>query len=184
MQWRAEAILAAARGRLHFRKFKAEGDPNRFRSGSSMPTVSVPPFAHFWVAIFTALLLICCARSDPARELRATVQTMAKAIERREPAVFLDALTEDFTRESGAFGKPDAKRVLAGVYLRNEKISVNATVTEVRIAGERATAKLRVIATGGAGLLPERGQTWEIDTAWRRESGHWRLFNAEWHDEF
>ncbi len=172
MQSRAEPILPAARGRLHFRKFKAGG-----RTLGSC-------FASLWVSIFAVLLLAGCARSDPDKELRATVQTMAKAIERREPAVFLDALTEDFTRESGAFGKPDAKRVLAGVYLRNEKINVNATVTEVRIAGDRATAKLRVVATGGAGLLPERGQTWEIDTGWRRESGHWKLFNAEWRDEF
>ncbi len=126
------------------------------------------------------LALGACSRSDPERELRATIQTMAQAIERREPGDFLDALADDFTRESGAFGKTEAKRVLAGIYLRNEKISVTAVVTEVRVEGERARAKVRVVATGGAGLLPERGQTWEFDSAWRRERGAWRVFNAEW----
>jgi len=135
-----------------------------------------------FVALGLALLVFGCARSDPERELRATVQAMAKAIEQREPGAFLDTLTEDFTRESGAFGKQDAKRLLAGIYLRNEKIIVSATVTEVRIEGERARAKVRVLATGGAGLLPERGQAWEFDSAWRRERGAWKLFNAEWRE--
>ena len=107
---------------------------------------------------------------------------MAQAIESREPASFLDHVADDFTRESGAFGKQDAKRVLAGAYLRNEKISVSAAVTDVRIDGDRAFAKVRVIATGGAGLLPERGQTWDFDSAWRRERGQWKVFNAEWRE--
>jgi hypothetical protein len=31
-------------------------------------------------------------------------------------------------------------------------------------------------------MLPERGQTWEFDAAWRREKAVWRVFNAEWQD--
>jgi type IV pilus biogenesis protein CpaD/CtpE len=129
-----------------------------------------------------AALLSACARSDPERELRATIDTMAQAIERREPVEFLEALAEDFTRESGAFGKQDAKRTLLAVYLRNEKITVSAMVTEVRIEGDRAYAKVRVVATGGSGLLPERGQIWDFDSAWRRERGRWKVFNAEWRE--
>jgi hypothetical protein len=134
-------------------------------------------------ALLLALALAAgCTRSDPERELRATIDTMAQAIEKREPAAFLDAVAEDFTRESGAFGKQDAKRTLLAAHLRNEKILVNAVVTGVRIEGDRAFAQVRVIATGGAGLLPERGQTWDFDSAWRRERGQWRVYNAEWRE--
>jgi hypothetical protein len=94
----------------------------------------------------------------------------------------MEAVAEDFTRESGAFGKQDAKRVLVATYLRNEKINLTAVVSDVRIEGDRAFAKVRVVATGGAGMLPERGQTWDFDTAWRREGGAWRVFNAEWRE--
>ena len=121
-----------------------------------------------------------CTRSDPERELRAVVAAMARSIEQREPAAFLDSVSDDFARESGAFGKQDVKRLLAGVYLRNEKINVNAVVSDVRIDGNRARAKVRVLATGGAGLLPERGQSWDFDSVWRRESGRWKVYNAEW----
>jgi ketosteroid isomerase-like protein len=139
--------------------------------------------------VWTLALLACvttaltaCSRTAPEAELRATVTQMARAIEQREPADFLDALSEDFTRESGAFGKQDARRVLAGVLLRNERIQLSAVVTDVRVEGDRAFAKVRVVATGGAGLLPERGQTWEFDSSWRREKGRWKVFNAEWRE--
>ena len=132
------------------------------------------------VAFALATASMACSRSDPERELRSSVSAMAQAIEQREPAAFLDSLSDDFARESAAFGKQDVKRLLLGAYLRNEKISVNAVVTEVRIDGDRARAKVRVVATGGAGLLPERGQGWDFDSVWRRENGRWKVYNAEW----
>jgi ketosteroid isomerase-like protein len=138
--------------------------------------------ARVAAAALLALALAACGRSDPEREVRATIATMAQAVARRDPAPFLDAVADDFTRESGAFGKQEARRALAGAFLRNERIDVAAVVTEVRIEGTRAFAKVRVVATGGAGILPERGQTWEFDTAWRRDGGRWKVFNAEWRE--
>ena len=129
-----------------------------------------------------AALAAACGRSDPERELRATIDSMAQAIEKREPAAFLDAMADDFSRESGAFGKQDAKRTLVAAILRNEQINVSAAVTEVRIDGDRAFARVRVVATGGAGLLPERGETWDFESAWRRDGGQWKVFNAEWRE--
>ena len=129
-----------------------------------------------------AVLPAACARSDPERELRATIDTMSRAIERREPGDFLAAVADDFSRESSAFGKTDARRLLAATLLRNEKIRVTAVVTDLELQGDRARVRLRVAATGGAGLLPERGQTWEFDSAWRRVDGRWQVFNAEWRE--
>jgi hypothetical protein len=137
---------------------------------------------HAIAAVLAAMLAVGCARSDPEKELRSTIASMAQAIERHAAGEFLDAVADDFARESGAFGKQDAKRLLAGAMLRNEKITVSAVVTEVRVDGDRATAKVKVLATGGAGMLPERGQTWDFDSAWRREGGRWKVFNAEWQE--
>jgi ketosteroid isomerase-like protein len=134
-------------------------------------------------ALPAAALLAACGRGDPERELRATIAKMARAIETHDPGDFLDHLADDFTRDSGAFGKLEAKRLLAGVMLRNEKIGVTAVVTRVEIEGDRARATLRVLATGGrGGLLPERGQSWQFESSWRREGGAWKVFNAEWRE--
>ena len=133
-------------------------------------------------ALIGLVALTRCARSDPEKELRATIAGMAQAIEQHRLTDALEPVAEDFSRESVAFGKQDARRVLAGAMLGNERIQLSTTVTEVRIEGDRAFARVRVIAAGGAGLLPERGQTWEFDTVWRREQGRWRVFNAEWRE--
>jgi hypothetical protein len=133
-------------------------------------------------ALAAALSLGACSRSDPERELRDTIARMAAAVEARKPADLLDRVADDFSRESGAFGKQDIKRVLAGVLLRNEKITVSAIVTETKVDGPRATARVRVIAGGGSGVLPERGQTWDFTTHWRRDGKAWVVFNAEWQD--
>jgi len=129
-----------------------------------------------------AAALAACSRGDPERELRATLAAMAEAIEQHRVGDALAPVAEDFTRESSTFGKQDARRALAGAALRNEKIRVSAAVTELRLDGDRATAKVRVFATGGSGLVPDRGHTWEFDTAWRREQGRWKVYNAEWRE--
>lgn len=134
------------------------------------------------LAVVLGLLASACGRSDPEKELRATVAAMAQAIEQHRVGDALEPVADDFTRESGAFGKQDARRVLAGAMLRNENIQLSATVTDLRVQGDRAFAKVRVIATGGSGLLPERGQTWEFETNWRRDKGRWKVFNAEWRE--
>ena len=71
------------------------------------------------LAAALALTLAACGRSDPERELRATIDRMARAIEARRPDDFLDGLADDFTRETGAFDKRDARRLLAGLMVRN-----------------------------------------------------------------
>jgi hypothetical protein len=136
------------------------------------------------MAALPLAMLAGCSRSDPERELRNTIERMARAIEQHEPGDFLDALADDFTRDSGAFGKQEARRLLAGVLLRNEKIVLSAVVTDLQLSGDRARVTLRVIATGAraGGLIPERGQTWEFDSAWRRVDGRWQVFNAEWRE--
>lgn len=124
-----------------------------------------------------------CARSDPERELRSAVDAMARAIEAGEPGAFLDALADDFTRDSGAFGKQEANRLLTGLMLRNERIRLAVVVTEIQVDGDRAQVKLRVLATGSTGgLVPERGQALEFDSRWRRSGGRWQVFNAEWRE--
>ena len=131
-------------------------------------------------AAVLALAAAGCSRSDPERELRATIGAMSSAIEQRQPAAFLDSLADDFTREAAAFDKTEARRLLAGVMLRNARITLTTVVQDVRIVGDRAEVRMRVLATGGEGLLPERGQAWDVETAWRRTGGKWQLYNADW----
>lgn len=130
-----------------------------------------------------AQTLAGCARSDPERELRATIEAMARAIETGRADDFLDGVTEDFTRESSAFDKRDARRWLAGLMLRDERITLAVVISDLEISGTRAQARLRVLSTGASGgLIPQRGQVLTFDTRWRREGNAWKVSNAEWRE--
>jgi ketosteroid isomerase-like protein len=123
-----------------------------------------------------------CTRSQPEQELRDAIAAMAQAVEQRRLGDLLDVMADDFSRESGAFGKDDARRMLGAALLRHEKISLTVVVTAVDVRGDSATATVRVAAAGGGSLLPERGQLWEFQSAWRRDRGRWKVFNAEWRE--
>lgn len=141
-------------------------------------------------AFFTRMLLLVvlsaifgCGRGDPERELIATINAMGKAVQQREPAKFLESVADDFTRNSGGMSKQDVQRALVGIYMRNEKVHVVVAITQIRIQDESAAVKLRVVATGGNGMLPERGRVFDFDSHWRRQGRDWKVFNAEWNDQ-
>jgi ketosteroid isomerase-like protein len=137
-----------------------------------------------WLAIgfAAALLLAACGRSDPEQALRETVKQMQQAAQARDASGVLQHLAEDFVRDSGGMDKAQARRLLLALFLRNEKVTVATTVRDVKIDGNTATARINVLATGGAGLIPERADGWEFVTTWRREGKAWKLFNAQWND--
>ncbi|MBS1135442.1 MAG: hypothetical protein H6R02_2583, partial [Burkholderiaceae bacterium] len=51
-----------------------------------------------------------CGRAEPEKQLRSTIAAMAQAIEQHRVSDALEPLAEDFTRDSGAFGKQEARR--------------------------------------------------------------------------
>ena len=107
---------------------------------------------------------------------------MVDAVESRDARALLHHVADDFTRDSGGFDRRQMRALLLGVFLRNQRIRVVTTVREVRIDGDRGRVRLNLLATGGAGLLPERGRLWDVSSAWRREGSDWKLYNAEWSD--
>lgn len=129
-----------------------------------------------------AAWLAGCTRADPERELRDAVAAMARAVAAKDVAAFLEYVAEDFVRESGVFDRNEVRRRLVANMLRHDSVQVVATVTEVKIDGDRARATVRVLATGGRGWIPERADGWEFRTAWKRDGKRWRVFSAEWRD--
>ena len=55
-------------------------------------------------------------------------------------------------------------------------------LVEIELRGQDdAVARFQVLATGGSGgLLPERGQAYQVETGWRLIDGEWKLRNASW----
>lgn len=134
------------------------------------------------LALLAVPVLAACSRSSPEQQLRDTIAKMSDAVEARDASTLLAHVADDFTRDSGGMDRQQLRSLMLGLFLRNQRIKVLSTISDLRVDGERATVKLAVLATGGAGLLPERGRAWNVTTTWRREKSEWKVFNAQWAD--
>ena len=126
--------------------------------------------------------LSACSRSSPEQALRDTIAVMVQAVESRDAKALFGHVADDFTRDSGGLDRRQLRALLLGLFVRNQRIQVVTTVREVRIEGNRGRVRFNVLATGGAGLLPERGRLWDVSSAWRLDGGDWKIYNAEWSD--
>ncbi len=128
-----------------------------------------------------AVLLSACGRTDPEKALRAAITDMEAAVKARDTSKFVAHLAPDFAQTGSAgLNRDDVRRTIAGILITNPNIYLNASISEVKISGESATAKLVVVAGGGSGLIPERAQSWNFTTRWRYEKDKWLVERADW----
>lgn len=131
-----------------------------------------------------ACALAACTRAAPEQRLRAAVAAMQDAAENGQPRAFMASVAPDFIGNDG-LDRDGLERLLRGQLLLNTKVGVRTGPLEVAMgqgAGMgTATVRFTVLLTGGSGgLLPERGQVWQVTSAWRERDGDWQLCSASW----
>lgn len=128
------------------------------------------------------LALTACGAPPPAeQQIEATIAAMEQALEAGEVGEFMDPIADDFIAENGGLDRRALGFLIRRERLARERIAVTRFDTEVELVSEtRATAVFRALATGGSGLLPDEGQLWRIETAWRLDGGEWRMISAGW----
>jgi hypothetical protein len=72
---------------------------------------------------------------------------------------------------------------LAPRRLHLQSVGVTLGPVEVKLFGDRATAKFTAAITGGPGFLPNQAQVYEIETGWRLEGADWKLISAHWQEK-
>lgn len=123
--------------------------------------------------------LVGCASEPDADALRRIIGEMETAVESGETGDFLDHVSEDFSGQDGGVDARQLRATLVGLVLRHERIGVVPGDAEIEVRGDRATVRLRVLATGGS-WMPETGQILDIDSEWQRIDGDWRCASAKW----
>lgn len=127
-----------------------------------------------------ACALAACARQPPEQRLRAEVAAMQEAAENGQPRAFMARVAADFIGNDG-LDRDGLERLLRGQLLLNAKVGVRTGPLEVEMGQGTATVRFSVLLTGGSGgLLPERGQLWQVTSGWREHDGDWQLYNASW----
>lgn len=129
--------------------------------------------------LLVSLMLAACARPSPEQKLRETISGMRKAIEQRDTSVLQDALAGDFIGPEG-LDREGARRMAQAMFLRYRDVGVTLGPLDVDLRERHATVRCTAAITGGAGMLPESGQVYDLETGWRLEDGEWRLVNASW----
>ncbi|HZP85917.1 MAG TPA: nuclear transport factor 2 family protein [Burkholderiales bacterium] len=123
---------------------------------------------------------MACARTSDEVRIRDAIAAMQQAAEERRPRDFIAYVDADFTGNEGV-DREALANLLRLELLRNERIGVTLGPIDIDVQGTRATARMSATLTGGSGgLLPERGAVYSIATAWRKQGGDWRCYNAEW----
>ncbi len=134
------------------------------------------------VLLVTVLLGgLACSRTSPEQALRMQVDTLQAAIEARDAGDVHAVLAEDFIGNDG-LDRRGARQLAVATFLRHRDVAARFGPVRVEMRGQGdATARFTVLATGGSGgLLPDRGQVFDVETGWRLVDGEWQLLNASW----
>ena len=126
-----------------------------------------------------ALLSAGCSRTPPEEALRATIAAMENAAETRDAGGLAEHLAEDFAGP-GAMDRDGFRRTAATARLGFTPVGVTLGPLDVEVRGEHAQVRFTAMTRGGAGILPDQAQVYDVDTAWRLQDGEWALISARW----
>jgi len=139
------------------------------------------------LGVIVAVVGIRRLRSEPVSDeerIRALFYGAALAAEEKRIGDVVEPLSERFT--GAGLDKVGVKRLVAGMVLRGDWVSVSVAGLAARIEGDRARATVDVVtARGGNGkavaeLLPQEGAAHRIACRLEREGSDWRIVGAEW----
>lgn len=133
-----------------------------------------------WAFVFV-LLAGCGKELSVEQQIIATLRNMEVAAEEGEHFDFMNYIAESFKGQQGSMDRREFHRFMIFQINQNRRLQAKFFPIFVKETGEdQASAHFKILVTGGGGLLPERGQIFEVDTAWIRPSGDWLLDNANW----
>jgi len=133
-----------------------------------------------------SLMLSACGKEPSVeQQIIASLESMEADAEEGRFMDFMKHIAKDFKGQQGALGRQDFQRFM--MLQINENRRVHANFFPIQVIGKpesvgepEATATFRLLVTGGEGLLPERGQLFDVSTGWIRQGGQWLLLNADW----
>ena len=127
-----------------------------------------------------ALLLAGCSRDPSEQALRDTIEALETAGEERQVGDFMDHVAEDFAGNSAEYDRTGLQNLLRMVALQHQRISVVTSGMQIEMHGDRALVRMRILVTGGGGLIPDSGQLFDTESGWRFVDGEWQLGSASW----
>jgi len=137
------------------------------------------PATSFVIAVL--LLAACGDNLTVEQQVIATLRNMEYAAEEGQHLEFMTYVAESFGAQQGSMDRREFHRFMIFQINQNRRLQAQFFPIFVTETGEdTASAHFRILVTGGAGLLPESGQLFEVETSWLRDGGDWDLTEADW----
>ncbi|MGA9572706.1 MAG: hypothetical protein WBS20_02030, partial [Lysobacterales bacterium] len=94
---------------------------------------------------------------------------------------FMTYIADSFSGQLGSMDRREFHRFMIFQINQNRRLQAQFFPIFVSETGDdTASAYFKLLVTGGAGLLPESGQLFEVETQWVRDGGDWLLTGADW----
>lgn len=132
--------------------------------------------------IFAVLFLTACDDElTVEQQVIATIRNMEYAAEEGQHLEFMTYIAESFGAQQGSMDRREFHRFMIFQINQNRRLQAQIFPIYVTETGEEtASAQFRILVTGGAGLLPESGRLFNVETNWLRDGGDWQLNQADW----
>lgn len=132
--------------------------------------------------VFAALLLSACGEKlSVEQQVIGTIRDMEFAAEEGQHLEFMTYIADSFSGQSGSMDRREFHRFMIFQINQHRRLQAQFFPIYVKETGENtASANFKVLVTGGAGLLPESGQLYEVETGWLRDGSGWLLMTANW----
>lgn len=135
----------------------------------------------FSAALAAFVLLACSEELSVEQQIIATLQVMEEAAEQGEHFKFMGYVADSFNGQYGSMDRREFHRFM--IFQINQKRRLHAQFFPIHVqeSGKNlAFAHFKLLVTGGAGLLPESGQLFKVETQWLRDGSDWMLEKADW----
>lgn len=135
-----------------------------------------------WHGLLTCFILAsACARPPDAQAIRTAIAGMGQAVEAHRSADILGHVSDDFTGNDGELDRAQLANLLRVELLAKRGLGVSLGSIDVELSGDRATANFDATLSDDSGRwIPDHRSNVHFTTAWRREGGEWRCYNAKW----
>lgn len=133
------------------------------------------------LALAVFLLAACGEKLSVEQQIIATLRNMEYAAEEGQHLEFMTYIADPFSGQQGSLDRREFHRFMIFQINQNRRLQAQFFPIYVQEVDENtASAHFKLLVTGGAGLLPENGQLFEVETQWQRDGGDWLLDGAEW----
>jgi hypothetical protein len=135
------------------------------------------------ILALAAMLALSACGEEPTLEQQiiGVINEMETLAEAGERGAFMDRVDEAFAGQQGTLLREEFRRYLVLQWNQHQRLYAQLFPISVQAEGRNhARARFKALVTGGRGMLPDRGELYQIDTTWRKVDGDWLLLSADW----